>query len=77
VVILYKVRVSAPSLLQTRKTITMKKFNNLLIMTFLTFGITGLEFQNLSLVENKKAYLMIVMGVVAIIARYFIERRAN
>ena len=42
---------------------------------FLTFGITDLNFENLNLVENYKAYASIIIGIIISIISFIMPEK--
>ena len=56
-----------------------KKYSSLgfLVALLFAFGIADLNFDNLAISENGKAYLLIGAGTIAIIALFFLSNRAK
>ncbi|HEY9115770.1 MAG TPA: hypothetical protein VIN10_13810 [Bacteroidales bacterium] len=60
----------------------MKKQNQKIISTisllavlFMTFGITFLDFDNLSIENNVRPYLMLVLGLVSILYFLYVRKK--
>jgi len=55
----------------------MKKTLGLLAVVFFTFGITYLDFENLTNSDNLRPYIMFVLGILLLVYSFRLKKKNN